>query len=530
MTKVEKLRDQTYKEAVELLNKYGKCAIIRPTGFGKTGLLTRFIRSRKYNKILYLYPSEVVKNTVLGFYYKNSKTDKDYIPNVTFMTYMKLTQLSEKDFEALKGTELIICDECHKLGAPETMNGIHELLDSFPNAHILGATATPERMDMIDEIAMFFDDRITSKYTLHDAFQDGIIKKPYYCFCAYGESDPKVLEQIKKDSKLEVAKMTNANDRKYASELLNSKFVEIAKLQKMEYVITETLKETDIDTSYQKYIVFFSSFSHMRRNKKKVKTWFKNAFPEHTINELVISSETQEYHDNVNKLDSLDYKENHIDLIYSCDMLNMGYHVDSLTGVLMYRGTFSGIVYMQQLGRALSTGDSMPSVVFDIVDNIHRKSVYSTLVNSQSSMVLSEDELKEYNELIKRTNDKNAVGEPIALTKEEQERFIELSRKLKAIKDMESGKTGTNTIYQSDLIVTKYAATYREIIAKTVAEPISMRCRQAWARWIEKGGDASVMTRDYILGQTAPQHVPLPPFCKLKNVTVNAVLDEMGVA
>ena len=47
----------------------------------------------------------------------------------------------------------------------------------------------------------------------------------------------------------------------------------------------------------------------------------------------------------------------------------------------------------------------------------------------------------------------------------------------------------------------KYAATYKELIAKTVAEPISMRCRQAWARWLEKGGDDSIMTKEYILGQ-----------------------------
>ena len=70
----------------------------------------------------------------------------------------------------------------------------------------------------------------------------------------------------------------------------------------------------------------------------------------------------------------------------------------------------------------------------------------------------------------------------------------------------------------------------KELIAKTVAEPISMRCRQAWNRWIEKGGDPSIMTKDYILGQKAPEAVPLGPFCKLKNVTINAVLDEMHIS
>ena len=30
--------------------------------------------------------------------------------------------------------------------------------------------------------------------------------------------------------------------------------------------------------------------------------------------------------------------------------------------------------------------------------------------------------------------------------------------------------------------------------------------------------------------QQAPEAVPLAPFCRLKNVSINAVLDEMGIA
>lgn len=36
MTKVEEVREKTQKDLVEKLNKYGKCALIRCTGFGKT--------------------------------------------------------------------------------------------------------------------------------------------------------------------------------------------------------------------------------------------------------------------------------------------------------------------------------------------------------------------------------------------------------------------------------------------------------------------------------------------------------------
>lgn len=528
MTKVQRLRNETYQEACDLLDEYGKCAIIRPTGFGKTGILTRFIKSGRYQKILYLYPAEVIKNTVLNFYYKNA-VKKNTIPNVIFMTYMKLTNLSETDINIFRGIDLIICDECHRLGASETMEGMKDLMELAPNVHLLGATATPERMDMIDEIAMFFDDHVTSRYTLHDAFQDKIIKKPYYCFCAFGESDPRKLAQIKKDAMLHTASL-NANDRKYATDLLNARMIEISKLSKMEYVIQSTLEETKLDTNYQKYIVFFKDFAHMRRAKKNVKTWFSKAFPNHHINELIISSETKEYRENVNKLDALVYREHTIDLIYTCEMLNMGYHVDSLTGIMMYRGTYSSIIYMQQLGRALSTGDTVPNIVFDVVDNLHRKSMYAMYgENFNGNSMMSEEEIEEYIELVQRTRDKDEAGNPIALTAEETNRLIELSKKMNMKRDEELGKRNCNSLSKEDLIVTSYSATYRELIAKTVAEPISMRCRQAWNRWLQKGGDASIMTREYILGQKAPQAVPLPPFCKLKNVSVNAVLDEMGV-
>ena len=79
------------------------------------------------------------------------------------------------------------------------------------------------------------------------------------------------------------------------------------------------------------------------------------------------------------------------------------------------------------------------------------------------------------------------------------------------------------------MIATGHEATYRELIAKTVAEPVSMRCRQAWKRWLEKGGSDNPFTREHILEQKAPKSVPLSPFCELKNVSINAVLKEMGL-
>ena len=535
MKKIDRLRQETYEEAMKLLaKKPHKCAIIRPTGFGKTGILTKIIKNGKYKKILYLYPAEVVKDTVFNFYYgARYHPDKHKtIPGVTFMTYMALTNLSDTQLTYLRGTDLIICDECHRLGATETMQGMHTLQTTFPRAHWLGATATPERMDLIDEIALFFDDRCVSRYTLHDAFQDGVLKVPNYAFCAYGSTDWDIMSQLDKDDMLRTENL-NEMDRDYAKELIKGRLIEFATLNNMDVTLKKVLRKTKTDTSYQKYIVFFSNFFRMGQKKKDVKTWFQAAFPNHLIRELIISSETAEYTKNVSKLSNLTYKKKCIDLIYACDMLNMGYHVNDLTGIIMYRSTYSNTIYSQQLGRVLSSGDTIPKLVFDVVDNLHRKSVYSMLSDKVglNSQILKED-MEEFKELTRRTRDRDAKGNPIPLTPDEHDRFIELSRLMKAYKDEKLGKTGCNTLFQEDLnlVTTDYIATYREIVAKTVAEIISMRCRQAWARWLEKGGDASIMTREYILSQKAPQAVPLPPFCKLKNVSVNAVLDEMGIA
>ena len=530
LLKVEQLRDKTYNEAIKNLKKYGKCAMIRPTGFGKTGILVRIIKDDKYKKILYVYSVGEVKTAALKFYYNKKKVTEENIPNVTFMTYAKIARLDKEHIEYLTNQyDLIICDEYHRLGGAETMDGMNQLLKSNPKAHILGATATPERMDMVDITSLFFDDKVCSKYTLHDAIQDGIVKKPYYTFCAYGENSPETLARIKKDTMLQIDKL-DGNDRKYATELLNARMIEISKLSRMEYVIEETLKEAKVKTSYQKYIVFCHGFNHITEVMPKVNQWFSNVFPNHEITETIITSENAEYVNNKQKLYELTTRKNTIDLFYVCEMLDEGYHGKDLTGIIMYRGTYSSAKYMQQLGRAIDTGASAVKVVFDVVDNIHRLSLYAMLgerTNTRADM--SDSEITEYKELVKRTADQDDDGNNIPLTEVEMERLIELSKKFKQKQDNDLGKTNCSVLSQEDLIVTKYEATYKEFIAKTVAEAIEMRCRQAWERWLEKGGNPGDMTREHIISQTPPLAVPLGPFCKVKQVTMEYVMYIMGV-
>lgn len=508
MTKKISLQRKTEKETLELLDTYGKCAIVRPTGFGKTYILSHILR--KFKNILYLYPSDIIRKTVI----ENCQNNKE-LDHIIFMTYQSLVRFSDCDFENLKheNIDLVIADECHKLGARKTQIAMTKLMKTLPKSvKLLGATATPERMDGVDEISMFFDNHITSKYTLHDAFQDGILQKPYYCFCSYSTADN---DYIRNTVEAEIRKSDSTAEKIKLTNLLESRMIEIANLTNMPNVIKTTCDAYSKSNDYMKFIIFCSSFERLHKNKASITDWFRTAYPDHSINKLIVTSETPEYADNLNHINTTPTGGKHIDLIFTCNMLTLGYHVNNITGIFMYRSTESSIVYIQQLGRILNVGDNQSRIVFDVVDNIHRESIY------QSSKQLEEDDNEEeyQTNLTETKSDENSDN---------------INSKDKTALTANNCNSATwihkaNLLHPSDLIVTEHMATYNELIAKTVAEPIAIRCRLTWNRWLEKGGDPKNMTRSAILNQQAPDAVPLKPFCEIKHVSMKNVFDTMGV-
>lgn len=58
----------------------------------------------------------------------------------------------------------------------------------------------------------------------------------------------------------------------------------------------------------------------------------------------------------------------HMKLLFCIDMLNEGIHVDDVDGVILLRPTVSPIIYLQQIGRALSAGSEKTPLIFDLVN------------------------------------------------------------------------------------------------------------------------------------------------------------------
>lgn len=407
--KADKARKETYKETVDLLKKKRSCAIIRPTGFGKTGILTKLLKSGIFQSILYVYPTEIIKDTVIKFYFGDDLVDLNSdVPGVEFMTYAKFARLeSEEILQLGYKYDLIIFDECHKIGGEKTSENLDHLLNNAPDIKVLGATATPDRTDAIDILGRYFPTSTVSEYTIHNAFQDGLLQKPYYVYCGFAK--PEENEDIATAQwKRELDLIDNERERLTLAKDLANKTKEISDLYNMDKIVKRTCDKY-ADTNYMKFIAFFPSFEGLDDKKGKVKEWFHKAYPKHKIRELTITSETPELSGNVKELGNLKYKKDHIDLIYVIDMLNMGYHIDDLTGIIMYRGTISSIIYGQELGRVLSTGTDKQAIVFDVVDNLHNHAIYEMLEeesiftkNARDRMAVLEKKAKKWDAFVKK--------------------------------------------------------------------------------------------------------------------------------
>lgn len=83
-------------------------------------------------------------------------------------------------------------------------------------------------------------------------------------------------------------------------------------------------------------------------------------------------------------------------------MLNEGVHVEGISGVILFRPTVSPIIYKQQIGRALTAGDSKTPLILDVVNNFEglnsisgldtelREAVYRLFVNGEGSKIVTE--------------------------------------------------------------------------------------------------------------------------------------------
>ena len=366
--------EKAYRAAVRMMNQYGKAAIVHPTGTGKSYIAFKLIEDNPEKVVIWLSPSEYIFKTQLESLKRN---DPDFpLANVHFYTYAKLMCCTQAQLDEIAAQKpaYIILDEFHRAGAECWGESTVALLKLCPDAKLLGLTATNIRYldnnrNMAEEL---FDGHVASEMTLGEAVVRGILPAPKYVTTVYQYQKTLAKYQARVDN-LRTPGIQDVN-QKYLDELRRA----LEQADGLDKVFAH-----HITNKSGKYIVFCANKEHMDEMVSHVQEWFAGVNPNVVV--------YQAYSDDPNTDKAFaDFKTDtgdRLKLLFCIDMLNEGVHVEGISGVILFRPTVSPIIYKQQIGRALTAGDTAAPLILDVVNNFEGLTSISGLQSEMQEAV-----------------------------------------------------------------------------------------------------------------------------------------------
>ena len=382
---------RTYNNVHKMFSDYDSCAVVQPTGTGKSYIMMRTMMDFKNKWKIVIAPSrDFLDNLSKKKYWTSEKT--------LTITYTMLGVNSDNVKKILDDNNinpddvgLIVIDEMHRTGAPKWGIGVKRLIHLCKNAKVLGLTATPKRYDedrdMVEEL---FNGRLAVNMSIADAMQLGIIPNLLYTVGMH-TLDFNINEIYNK--------LPASREYNYIRKMLDT--------YKDNWNFGTYFKETlskylNTKEKTGKHIVFTSSIYEADKLAPSIDKWFKEMFADSTVKTYVIHSKN-----NNKSSDIVDFfeenKENEIKVAVTVNMLNESFHSREIKSISMFRGTQSINVYMQQIGRALSTEATGP-YIFDFVDNFNTiDELHKALTGDQFDKMIENGGIKAF--IFKQFND-----------------------------------------------------------------------------------------------------------------------------
>ena len=365
---------KAYRAAAAMLARYGKAAVVHPTGTGKSYIAFKLIEDHPEAIFLWLSPSEYIFKTQLESLQKQEPNFP--LENVRFYTYAKLLFCTEEQLAEIAALHpaYIIMDEFHRADAEHWGERVQKLLALCPDAKLLGLTATNVRYldnnrDMAEEL---FDGRIASEMTLGEAIVRGILPAPKYVTTVFRYQNELAKYQARVDS-LRSPGVQDAN-QKYLDALRRA----LEQADGLDKVFARHITQT-----CGKYIVFCSGKEHMDEMVSHVPEWFAGVNRKVKVYKTYASDPEASKEFAAFKADEGD----HLKLLFCIDMLNEGVHVEGISGVILFRPTVSPIIYKQQIGRALTAGATAAPLILDVVNNFEGLSSIAGLQSEMTAAV-----------------------------------------------------------------------------------------------------------------------------------------------
>ena len=212
-------QEEAYENVEKLFENGRYAAVIFPTGCGKSFVTLEYMIKHPDEKVLILSPKNAIKDQMYEYvvryiggldlsaeeikkqYGSMKQAAKEFIPNIECMLYQTILKMGENEnlekvLEKLN-PDLIVVDEVHHLKTKtndlvedeennnikkenEWGRKIKELLERYPNAKVLGLSATPIRSDNVNVVERLFQNRVALELSLLEAIEAGIIMPPQY--------------------------------------------------------------------------------------------------------------------------------------------------------------------------------------------------------------------------------------------------------------------------------------------------------------------------------------------------------------
>jgi len=345
---------EVYEKVLKMFETENKAAVVQPTGTGKMYIAIKWLLDNKDKKLLFLAPNSTIMYQFKKTLESNGHSLSEF-SNIKFALYYQMLNWDDENFEKY---DCIVLDELHRAGALKWGEKVNQLLSVNQDSKVLGLTATPTRyMDkrnMVDEI---FEGNIASEITLAEAMAREILPFPTYISSLYSLE----VEINKYQDKTNNTK--DENKKAKAQKLLDKVKSNASNALNISEVLTKHITKKD-----GHYIIFCKDLEHLEKIKGKLNEWFKDINSNMSVYDVHYKKTGDE-----NEQSLIDFESNNdesIKILLSIDKLNEGLHVDNIDGVIMMRLTASHIIYLQQLGRALSCNSKGKPLIIDFVNGL----------------------------------------------------------------------------------------------------------------------------------------------------------------
>ena len=339
-----------YRKVMRAFETSDRTCVVHPTGTGKSYLIAAV--SESFKRVLILGPNTFVLDQV----HSVLKWRKRGVEYMTYQT-LNLTENPHTDYD------LICLDEFHRAGAQEWGAAVDRLLEMNTEAKVFGTTATHIRYldnerNMADEL---FGGNIASHITIAEAWNQNILPIPRYVsgLFRWDKTVSETQERIERSRSL-----SDKEKRERIFRLTNAHLH-----WELSYGMPTILKK-HLDKDARRVIVFCGNIESLGQMHDEVVGWFREAGFAVASTCIMHSDLTDREQREQMKQFEDDTDNKGVKLMFSVNMLNEGIHVPNVNAVLMLRTTSSRIIYMQQMGRCLTTANTAKPLVLDMVDNI----------------------------------------------------------------------------------------------------------------------------------------------------------------